>query len=588
MDLNVKLFREARSEAEDLLVPKGTRIEELYLERRSHLPYRVITARVNGDDVSLNEPLVKSCEVVFCDIRENTANRAFQRGLSLVYLKAVRETLGPCAHVLICNSVNRGVYTTIEFTGDEICGDSETAGTDRARQTNRTDWEVRADKAITEQDLRKIEKRMWGLADANRPILVKTMRKEALFRYLRHINDKEKLRLLQSVPELSSVSVSNLDGYVNYFYGVMPPSTGYIQPFALDLYHGGVLMRFPHPSDPLSIPIYTRDDKIFEAYRNEQKILDAFELAYISDIDRAIADGQAAKLIQMAEDLHVAQIEDLAEKIALSGKRVALIAGPSSSGKTTFSGRLIEAIERHEKAGQKPLYLGTDDFFVEREDAPRDKKGEFDFEGLAAMDVELFTASINDLLAGKKADIPRFDFLTGKKVFGERFEKLHPNQIIVVEGIHALNRKMSKGIDNTEKFKIYISPLTQLNIDDHNRVPSTDIRLLRRMLRDYRTRGYAPRDTFKIWPKVRQGESVNIFPYNSEADEVFNSTLLYELPVIRKYAEPLLEEIRPGEEMYGYAKWLLYFLRFFRPLSDEEEAFIPKESILREFIGDGE
>jgi uridine kinase len=561
MDLNIKLYREAGGEAEELRVPAGTTIEELYLEKRSHLPYRVITARKDGDDVSLNDTLLRDSEVVFCDIRENTANRAFQRGLSLVYLKAVREVLGADTRVFIHNAVNRGIYTTIGFPGKS------------GQKTERV---------IAEQDLRQIEKRMWQIVDANIPINVTTVGKEALFKYLERIGAADKLALLKNAPDLSFVSVSNLDGYTNYFYGIMPPSTTYVQPFALDLYHGGVLVRFPHPSDPLSIPVYTRDDKIFEAYQNEQKILDAFDLAYISDIDRAIASGGAAEMIRMAEDLHAAKIEDLAEKLVNSGKRVVLIAGPSSSGKTTFAGRLIGATEQR---GQKPLYLGTDDFFVEREDAPRDKNGEFLFEGLAAMDVELFTSSINDLLAGKAVDIPRFDFLTGKKVFGERTERLAPGQIIVVEGIHALNRKMSKGVDAAEKFKIYISPLTQLNIDDHNRVPSTDIRLLRRILRDHRTRGYAPRDTIKNWPKVREGESVNIFPYNSEADEVFNSTLLYELPVIRKYAEPLLEEIRPGDAEYGYAKWLLYFLRFFRPLEDKDESRIPKESILREFIG---
>ncbi|MDR0875127.1 MAG: nucleoside kinase [Clostridiales Family XIII bacterium] len=561
MDLTIKLTREIGGVPEELRVPEGTSIESLYLEQRSHLPYRVITARVDGDDVSLNDTLVRDCEVVLCDIRDNIANRAFQRGLSLIYLKAVRETLGAGTHVLIHNSVNRGIYTTIEFAGD-------------------ADGDV--NRLVTEQDLRRIEKRMWEIVDANIPIAVNTVGKDALLKYLERIGDKEKIKLLQCAPELSFVGVSNLDGYTNYFYGIMPSSTGYIQSFALDLYHGGVLVRFPHTSDPLTIPMYTRDDKIFEAYQNEQKILDAFDLAYISDIDRALASGQAGEMIRMAEDLHAAKIEDLAEKIADSGRRVILIAGPSSSGKTTFAKRLIAAIGQR---GQEPLYLGTDDYFTEREDAPRDKNGEFNFEGLSAMDVGLFTSSINDLLAGKETDIPRFDFLTGKKIFGERIEKLAPGQSVVVEGIHALNRKMSKGVDDAEKFKIYISPLTQLNIDDHNRVPSTDIRLLRRMLRDNRTRGNGPRDTIKGWPKVRQGESINIFPYNSEADEVFNSTILYELPVIRKYAEPLLEEIRPGDAEYGYAKWLLYFLRFFRPMEDKDEALIPKESILREFIG---
>ena len=563
MDLNIKLRREVNGAIEEICVREGTSIEELYLELRSHLPYRVITARVDGDDVPLTNALNKDCELVLCDIRDNTANRTFQRGLSLVYLKAVKEALGDGARVLIHNAVNRGIYTTISFV--------DTAG-------------EKTDRTVIEKDLRIVEKRMWEIVDANIPINATTVSKDNLFKYLEKIGAQDKLALLKSAPELSFINVSNLDGYTNYFYGIMPPSTGYIQLFALDLYHGGVLLRFPHPSEPRSIPIYTRDDKIFEAYQNEQKILDAFNLSYISDIDRTIVSGQAGEMIRMAEDLHAAKIEDLAEKVVNSGKRLILIAGPSSSGKTTFSKRLIEAIA---KRGREPMYLGTDDYFLNRDEAPRDKHGEYDFEGLAAMDVKLFVSTINDLLAGKDVDIPRFDFISGEKFFGERIVKLAAGQSVVVEGIHALNQKMSKGVVDSEKFKIYISPLTQLNIDDHNRVPSTDIRLLRRMIRDNRTRGREPRETIKGWPKVRKGESVNIFPYNSEADEVFNSTLLYELPVIRKYAVPLLEEIRPGDAEYGYAKWLLYFLSFFRPFSDTDEAHIPKESILREFIGGG-
>ena len=563
MEINIKLYKETGGTPEDIVVTEGTSIEDIYLQLRSHLPYRIITARVDGDDVSLNKSLIRDCEVTLCDIRDNTANRTFQRGLSLIYLKAMSEVLGPFAHVLIMNSVNRGIYTTVDFVDEN---------------GNKTD------RKITERDLQLVEKYMWKLVDANIAINTTTVSKEALFSYLEKIGSNEKLKLLQNAPDLSFINVCDLDGYTNYFYGIMPPSTGYIQLFALDLYHGGVLVRFPHPSDPLRIPMYTRDDKIFEAYQEEHKILEIFDLSYISDIDRAITAGNAEEMIQMAEIFHTEKIESLAEKIVASGKRVILVAGPSSSGKTTFSLRLIEAIGRH---GQKPLYLGTDDYFLERENAPRDKNGEFNFEGLSAMDVKLFTSSVNSLLAGKNTDLPRFDFIEGKKFFGERFEQLAPGQSIVVEGIHALNQKMSKDVDDSTKFKIYISPLTQLNIDDHNRVPSTDIRLLRRMLRDNRTRGRDPRETLKGWRKVREGESVNIFPYNSEADEVFNSTLLYELPVIRKYAVPLLEDLRPGDPEYGYAKWLLYFLCFFRPMSDEDEALIPKESILREFVGGG-
>ncbi|MDR3364136.1 MAG: nucleoside kinase [Clostridiales Family XIII bacterium] len=538
----------------------GTTVEELLGEYRSHVPYRVMTARVNGDDVPLTFALTKDCEVIFCDIRDNTANRSFQRGLSLLYLKAVHDLFGDGARAYIRNSVNRGLFTTIEFA----------EGFPEGRKVN-------------EEDLRLLEKHMWGLVDANLPIKATTIGKKELFDYLNETGAEEKLELLKNAPELKFITVCRLDGYVNYFYGIMPPGTGYVCPFALELAHGGVLLRFPHPSDPGRLALYRRDAKVFGAYEEEQQQLDALGLAYISDLNRQVASGSAKDIIRLAEGRHAARIESIAQKIRDSGKRIVLIAGPSSSGKTTFSKRLIEAIGMH--GGPPPFYLGTDDYFVDREFAPRDRKGNFNFDGLGAMDVDLFADNINELLGGGTADIPTFDFMEGKKIFGTRQRRLQEGQIVVVEGIHALNKKMSVGIGDDQKFKIYISPLTQLNIDDHNRVPSTDVRLIRRMLRDNRTRGHSVADTIRGWPKVRAGESVNVFPYNNEADEIFNSTLVYELPVLKKYAMPLLEEIRPGEAEYGYAKWLLYFLSFFMPIEDESP--IPDDSVLREFIGGG-
>ncbi|MDR1816104.1 MAG: nucleoside kinase [Clostridiales Family XIII bacterium] len=571
MDITITLHTEPGAAPEERAVRAGTSVEELLLEYRSHLPYRVITAKVDGDDVPLGFTLEKDCDVTFCDIRENTANRTFQRGLCFVYLKAVRETLGPDVQVTIESSVNRGLYTTIK--GGRLQA-VPTGGRQDAAPT-----------VLFGADLRRIEKRMWEIVDANLPITTTTVGKADLFGYLRRIGADEKLDLLQNAPDVHYISVAHLDGYTNYFYGILPPSTGYAQPFALDPYHGGVLLRFPHPSDPSRIAQYTKDDHIFAAYEEEQRALEAAGLTTISDLDRAVTQGRAKEIIETFEARHADKIAALAHEIAASKKRVVLLAGPSSSGKTTTSKRLIAALAENE--GVPCLYLGTDDFFVEREDAPKDSKGEYNFEGLDAMDTELFARTINALLAGEPADIPRFDFLTGKKVFGERTETLAAGALVLVEGIHALNRRMSKGIPEAEKFKVYISPLTQLNIDDHNRVPSTDVRLIRRMLRDHRTRGYDVRDTIKSWPKVRDGESVNIFPYNDEADAVFNSTLVYELPVMRRYVEPLLEEIRPGDPEYGHAKWLLYFLRFFTPVAAADEAAIPKESILREFIGGG-
>jgi len=525
MTINLRIFKDPGAEPVTREAEAGITAEQLLGEYRSSLPWRVITARVDGEDVALSHVLDRDSDVIFCDIRDNEAYRTFQRGLSLLYLKAVHDIYGDDAYVDIRNSVNRGIFTTIEFASDHV---------------------------FDGDDIRMIERRMWEMVDKNLPI------------------------------EVSSVGeICKLEDYTNNFYGLMPVSTGYIYSFALELSLGGVLLRFPHPSDPGKLSIYRRDAKIFEAYKEEQEFIATLNMRFIDDLNKRIAAGEDADIIRIAEERHASRIDRIAEKIKESGKRIILIAGPSSSGKTTFSKRLIDAVAAH--GGPEPLYLGTDDYFIDREFAPRDKKGEYNFEGLDAVDVDLFVRNMEELLSGKTADIPRYDFIDGKKHFGARKRKLKKNQIVVVEGIHALNKKMSVGLDENVKFKIYISPLTQLNIDDHNRVPSTDVRVLRRMIRDNRTRGHDVLNTLRIWPKVRAGETVNIFPYNNEADEVFNSTLVYELPVLKKYAMPLLKDIKPGEAAYGHAKWLLLFLSFFATI--EDVSAIPPYSILREFIG---
>ena len=525
MSIKINLYKDPGADAIECEIPIGMTVEELLGEYRSHLPYRIITARVDGDDVPLTHVLDRDCELMFCDIRDNTGNRSFQRGIMMLYLKAVRDLYGAEARVVIRNSINRGTFTTWNFGG----------GTP------------------TEEDLRKVEKRMWQMVDDNLPI----------------------------VREAGGAGSHTLDGYTVPFIGLLPPSTGYACPFALEALRGGVLLRFPHPSDPTRLAHYRRDVRIFDAYDEEQEFLDAAGLAYISDLNSQIEAGKAADIIRMAERRQTERINDVAKKIVGSGKRVVLLAGPSSSGKTTTSKRIIEALAAC--GGTEPLYLGTDDYFIDREFAPRDRKGEYNYEGLDAMDIALFERNIAELLSGETADIPRYDFITGEKTYGGRKTKLKDGQVIVVEGIHALNKKMTAGIEDAVKFRIYISPLTQLNIDEHNPVPSTDVRLIRRMVRDNRTRGHSVTATIRQWPKVRAGESVNIFPYNNEADEVFNSTLIYELPVLKKYVTPLLEEVAPGDAAYGHAKWLLHFLDLFSPI--EDESAIPEESILREFIG---
>ena len=391
---------------------------------------------------------------------------------------------------------------------------------------------------------------------------------------------KEKQRILSESLDLNQVKFYSLNGVRDFFYGLMVPSTGYIKYFELMKYRRGVLLRFPHPSDPNVIPEYEDEKKMYQAFGEQTKWDKLLDVNYVADLNDKIENGQYKELIQLSEALHEKKIAEIADMIKKQHKRIILIAGPSSSGKTTFARRLCIQLKVN---GLNPLYMGTDDYFVERENSPLDEHGEKDYENLRALDIHLFNDNMNDLLAGKEVDLPTFDFMTGHKVFGERITSIKPVQPIVIEGIHALNEKLTEYIPKEEKFKIYISPLTQLNIDAHNRIPTTDERMLRRMVRDNLYRGHNAQSTINSWPKVRAGEDVNIFPYNSEADVLFNSYHVYEIAVLKKYAEPLLRQITPEEPEYAEAIRMLKFLRFFKTIDDDH--VIVNNSIIREFIG---
>ena len=342
----------------------------------------------------------------------------------------------------------------------------------------------------------------------------------------------------------------------------------------------GVLLRFPHPSDPNRIPDYVDERVLYQTFGEQSRWGKLMGIDYAFDLNRKIEEGKFKELIQLSEALHERRIVEIADMITKQKKRIILIAGPSSSGKTTFAQRLCIQLRVN---GLEPLYMGTDDYFLEREQTPVDAYGEKNYEDLDAVDIHLFNSNMNDLLAGKQVDLPTFDFLEGHKKYGKRLTRIRSNQPIVIEGIHALNDALTPEIAKEEKFKIYISPLTQLNIDAHNRIVTTDHRMLRRMVRDFKYRGYSAQNTIQNWPKVRAGEDKNIFPYSNEADVMFNSVHLYELCVLKKYALPLLEAIQPDEPEYSEAQRMRNFLRFFKTV--EDDSAIVNNSILREFIG---
>lgn len=548
MLINVR--RAPKGEWEEREAERGATLEDVYNEIKSELPYKVLAAKVNNEVVELGYALEESCDVEFLDMRNQTANLIYQHSLSLIYLKAVSDVLD-CDDVEIQNSLNKGLYT-----------------------------EIHAGRELTDGDIADVEMRMRELVAQDIPLVKEIVDRDEALEILEHDGRVEKQRLIASSLNLSYVRFYSLEGYRNFFYGLMVPSTGYVEYFQLMKYRNGVLLRFPHPSKPNVIPEYVDEVKMYEAFGEQTRWDELLGVNFVEDLNEKIESGEYKSLIQVSEALHEKKIAQIADMIKTRKKRIILIAGPSSSGKTTFARRLCIQLRVN---GLRPLYMGTDDFFLEREETPRDENGDYDFENLEALDIGLFNDCMNRLLKGETVDMPEFDFVTGHKTFGKNFTSVEEGQPIVIEGIHGLNGKLTEFIDDNEKFKIYISPLTQLNIDSHNRIPTTDERMLRRMVRDNLYRGRNAQSTIRDWPKVREGEDKNIFPYSNEADVFFNSYHVYEISVLRKYAEPLLLSITPMEEEYAEATRMLRFLRFFRKI--EDDSIIVNNSIIREFIG---
>ncbi len=517
--MRIQLKLQPREEGKEIHVDKGISLEEIYKTYEKELPYKVLAAKVDNKVESLTFKPMEDCNVEFLDMRQQAANLIYQDSLSFIYLKAVNDVLGN-VDVEIKNSLNKGLFT-----------------------------EIKHQEELSEKDVEAIEMRMRQLVAEN----------------------------IAFQKEGDSYV---LDGYKDFFYGLLVPSTGYIQYFELMKYHMGVLLRFPHPSDPNKIPDYVDEKMLYKTFDEQTRWGKLMKIDYVTDLNRLIDKGEHKELIQLSEALHERRIVEIADMITEQKKRIVLIAGPSSSGKTTFAQRLCIQLRVN---GLEPLYMGTDDYFVERDQTPIDQYGEKNYEDLDAVDIGLFNSNMNDLLEGKTVDLPTFDFLKGSKIYGKRETAIKSNQPIVIEGIHALNEGLTPKISKEEKFKIYISPLTQLNIDSHNRIVTTDHRMLRRMVRDYKYRGYSAKNTIASWPKVRAGEDKNIFPFSNEADVLFNSVHLYEISVLKKYAEPLLQEIGPDEPEYGEAVRMLNFLKFFRTI--EDDSIIVNNSIIREFIG---
>ncbi|MBR5795515.1 MAG: hypothetical protein IKY26_05180 [Erysipelotrichaceae bacterium] len=529
-------------------ITKGISAEQVLLDLNETLPYRVLLCKVDNSYRGLPHKITRPCTIEYLDMHNNYAWLVYQNSLVLLYKKAIHDVLGN-VEVDVLNSLNKGLYTIIKAP-------------------------------LTLEVIQRIEQRMKEMVQQQIPIVKEHVSRQDILDMSHQSSEKERIELLESLPNLEDVEIYSIDNYKELFYGLLVPNTSYLEHFELVKYRNGVLLRYPHMNDPHEIPVYENQKLLYDAFSEATRWERLMGINYVVDLNHRIQKNDYKDLIMLQEALHEKKISDIADRIKQENKRVILICGPSSSGKTSFANRLCIQLK---VIGLKPLYLGTDDYFVERDETVLDENGEKDFESIRAVDVKLFNKHMKELLAGQKVDIPKFNFITGSKEYGHRITSIDKNQPIVIEGIHALNEILTSDIPEEEKFKIYISPLTSLNIDHLNRIPTTDARMLRRLVRDYQFRGRPASYTIQDWPKVRKGEDQNIFPYISQADVFFNTNYIYELAVLKKYAEPLLASVKPNEKEYAEAQRMLSFLRFFKEADDD--SCIANNSILREFIG---
>lgn len=515
-------------------------------------PAQIALAVRNGKMKELFKKVDKDCTVEFITFADTIGHKTYIRTATLILMKAINEVIGSdkIDKIRIEFTVSNGYYVSkkgdFEFT-DEIVEKI------KAKMHEYIDEDI------------SIIKKSFSLEDANEIFMEQKMpAKVRLFKYRGN----------------STVNLYNLDGYYDYYYGYMLPSTGYVRCFDLQKYEDGLILILPKKQTPTVIDEFKPQKNLFETMKYATEWGTKLGLETVADLNEQIRNGDFNELMLVQEALQERRISEIASDIASrKGVKFVMIAGPSSSGKTTFSHRLSVQLRTH---GLTPHPIAVDDYFVDREKTPRQPNGDYDFECLEAIDVELFNHDMNELLAGNRIEIPTFNFVIGKREYKGNFKQLGPDDILVIEGIHGLNDKMSYSLPADSKYKIYISALTTLNVDDHNRISTTDGRLLRRMVRDARTRGASAKRTIQMWPSVRKGEEENIFPFQESADAMFNSALIYELAVLKQFAEPLLYSIEPDEPEYFEAVRLLKFLSYFLGVNTEE---LPKNSIVREFVG---
>ncbi|WIV13932.1 nucleoside kinase [Proteiniborus sp. MB09-C3] len=511
---------------------------------------KYLGAIINNEVKHLEYKIEESCNIRLIDMSDKDGQRIYTRTLCFIFVKACKDIFDNC-EVTIEHSLSKGIYS-----------------------------EIHKEEALTSDDTIKIMKRMNEIIKSD----YKIHREEIDINKAKEIfsrqNMQDKIRLLNHVSK-TKIHIYSVDDLYDTYYGYLAPSTSYINKFNLVYYKPGIVLQYPLRKQGFKVPEFEEHQKLFKIFRESEKWGDILDVGYVGALNDKIKDGLMSEMIRISESLHEKKIANIADKICENDDiKIILIAGPSSSGKTTFAERLSIQLKVN---GKKPISISVDDYFVNREDTPLDENGEYDFESIEAVDLELFNRDLSKLLAGEEVEIPTFNFVLGKREYNGKKIQIDEEHPIIIEGIHCLNDRLTASIPQNNKFKIYISALTQLNLDSHNRIHTTDTRLIRRMVRDYKYRGYSAETTLERWDSVRRGEEKNIFPFQEEADIMFNSSLVYDLSVLKKYAVPLLQEIDKTSVHYKESKRLLRFLSYFVDIYDEQP--IPSTSIIREFIG---
>ena len=530
-------------------VPLGSTLEKVFQLAGLDMKYAPISAHVNNKVEGMHFRIYKQKEVEFLDITSASGNRAYTRSLFFVLCKAAHELFDPCK-VAIDIPVSNGYYVNLQLG-----------------------------RPVTLDDVGAIRRRMQEIIDAALPIHRHETTTEEAIQLFDSLHNNSKVKLLKSTGRLFT-TYYDIDGYVDYYYGALLTNTSQLYLFGLEKYFDGLLLRLPSRENPDELDEMTHQDKMFGIFKEHHQWQDILGLRTVGDLNDVIQKGHSSTLIQISEALQEKKIAQIADEIVRrKGIKLVLIAGPSSSGKTTTCKRLSVQLAVN---GVKPVNISLDDYFIDRDQTPRDEKGDYDFEHLHALNLPLFNEQLNALFHGEEVELPRYDFTTGTSRKSGKKLHLDEKNILVVEGIHALNPELTSEIPNECIFRVYASALTTILLDNHNYIPTTDNRLLRRIIRDHKYRAVSAQETIRRWPSVRRGENRWIFPFQENADAMFNSAMLFELAVIKSQAEPLLEQVPENCPEYAEAYRLLKFLHYIKPIPDTQ---IPPTSLLREFLG---